>query len=260
MTTPARVLLPDSLLRAPIAHRALHDRAAGRIENSPSAIAAAIAAGYGIEMDLQLSADGVAMVFHDDRLDRLTAERGPVRERTAAELQAIALKGSEDRILTFRQVLDQVGGRVPLLVELKDQTDLKAGTDGRMEASVAASLAAYRGDVAVMSYNPDMVAEMARRAPAVARGITTSSYGPDDRGAIPEADCARLLAIADYDRVGASFISHEAADLARPRVAELKAQGARILCWTVRSPAEEAAARAVAENVTFEGYPAAIPA
>jgi hypothetical protein len=60
---------------------------------------------------------------------------------------------------------------------------------------------------------------------------------------MPEAMCAHFRAIPDYDATGSSFISHEAADLARPRVADLKAQGAAILCWTIRSPAEEAAAR-----------------
>ena len=97
MTIPTmtRVPLPDSFLRLPITHRALHDRAAGRIENSPQAIKAAVAAGYGIEIDLQLSKDAVAMVFHDETLDRLTAETGPVNARTAAELGRIALRGDE---------------------------------------------------------------------------------------------------------------------------------------------------------------------
>jgi glycerophosphoryl diester phosphodiesterase len=111
-----------------------------------------------------------------------------------------------------------------------------------------------------MSFNPESIAAMARLAPGVPRGLTTSAYDPEDWAPLPPAVCDRLRDIPDYDRVGASFISHEAADLGRPRVAGLKAQGARILCWTVRSPAEEAAARAVAENVTFEGYAAAIPA
>ena len=107
-----RVPLPQAFLRAPIAHRALHDRARGVIENSPSAIRAAVKAGYAIEIDLQLSSDGVAMVFHDDDLDRLTAERGPVAARTAAELGRIELKDSTDTIPTLAQVLDLVGGRV----------------------------------------------------------------------------------------------------------------------------------------------------
>ena len=257
---PPRVPLPEALLRLPIAHRALHDRAAGRVENSPAAIRAAIDHGYAIEIDLQLSADGVPMVFHDEELDRLTPESGPVNARPAAALQAIRLKDSADTIPTLAQVLDLVAGRVPLLVEIKDQTLTMGPTDGRLEAATAALLSAYRGDVAVMSFNPACIAHMARLAPALPRGLTTAAYDAESWAPLPPETCARLRAIPDYDATASSFISHEAADLTRPRVAELKAAGAAILCWTIRSGEEEAQARAVAQNVTFEGYLARIPA
>ena len=256
----SRVPLPESFLRLPIAHRALHDRTAGRIENSPAAIRAAVAAGYAIEVDLQLSRDGVAMVFHDEELDRLTDETGPVNARSAEDLGRIRLKDSADRIPTLAQVLALIDGRVPLLIEIKDQTLSMGPTDGRLEAATARALTGYRGDVAVMSFNPDSIAHMARLAPQLPRGITTSAYDPDDWAPLPPATCDRLRAIPDYDPTLASFISHEAADLARPRVAELKAQGAAVLCWTIRSPEAEAQARAVAGNVTFEGYAAQLPA
>jgi glycerophosphoryl diester phosphodiesterase len=255
-----RVPLPDSFLRLPITHRALHDRAAGRIENSPSAIKAAVAAGYGIEIDLQLSSDGVAMVFHDETLDRLTAATGPVNARTAAELGQIRLKGSTDTIPTLREVLTLIGGTVPLLIEIKDQSLVMGPTDGRLEAATARDLQGYTGDVAVMSFNPAAVAHMARLAPNLPRGITTSAYDPADWSPMPADICAHFRAVPDYDATGASFISHEAPDLARDRVAELKAQGARVLCWTIRSPESEAVARRIADNVTFEGYAAALPA
>lgn len=254
-----RVPLPAEFLRLPIAHRALHDRKAGRIENSPAAVRAAVEAGYGIEIDLQLSKDGVAMVFHDDELDRLTAEKGPVAHRTAAELGRIGLKGGEDRIPTLAEVLELVGGRVPLLIELKDQTMRLVQTDGALEAATAEALKGYDGAVALMSFNPHCIAHLARLAPERPRGITTAAY--DLKGWFPldRATRAHLRAIPDYDRVGASFISHEAKDLGRPRVAELKAAGAAILCWTIRSAGAEAEARQVADNVTFEGYAAALP-
>lgn len=255
----ARVPLPAAFLKAPLAHRALHDRAAGRIENSPAAIQAAIDAGYGIEIDLQLSADGVAMVFHDETLDRLTAETGPVSARTAADLARVRLKDGADCIPTFAQVLDQVAGRVPLLVEIKDQSLVMGPTDGRLETATARALAGYAGPVAVMSFNPAAVAHMARLAPGIPRGLTTAAYDPEGWQPMPAAQCARLRAIPDYDTTGSSFISHEAADLTRARVAELKAGGAAILCWTIRSPAEETAARRIADNVTFEGYLARLP-
>lgn len=252
--------LPAAFLHAPIAHRALHDVAAGRPENSRAAIRAAIAAGYGIEIDLQLSRDGVAMVFHDETLERLTPRQGWVRDLTAAELAAIPLKGGDEGIPTLAEVLDIVAGQVPLLIELKDQTLRMAESDGRLEAATAALLRDYTGPVAVMSFNPHMIAHMAAFAPDLPRGLTTSAYVPEEWEPIPPEVCDRLRPIPDYDRVQASFISHEAADLSRPRVAELAAQGAAILCWTIKSRQAEEKARRIAQNVTFEQYAAALPA
>jgi glycerophosphoryl diester phosphodiesterase len=254
------VPLPAAFLRLPIAHRALHDRAQGRIENSPAAIKAAVAAGYGIEIDLQLSSDGVAMVFHDEELDRLTDATGPVNARSAADLCRIRLAGSADTIPTLSQVLTLIAGSVPLLIEIKDQTLTMSETDGRLESATTEALKGYSGDVALMSFNPHSVARMARLAPQLPRGITTSAYDPADWAPLPAPVCDRLRPIPDYDATGSSFISHEAADLSRPRVADLKAQGAAVLCWTIRSPQAEAVARRVADNVTFEGYAAMRPA
>lgn len=255
-----RVPLPDSFLRLPIAHRALHDRSAGRIENSPQAIRAAVDAGYAIEIDLQLSSDGVPVVFHDEDLDRLTGETGPLNARTVAELGRIILTDSTDTIPTLAEVLALIGGKVPLLIEIKDQTLVMAPTDGRLEAATADALKGYKGDVAVMSFNPHSIAHMARLAPQLPRGLTTSAYQPDDWAPLPVQVCDRLRPIPDYGPTGSSFISHEGRDLARPRVADLKAQGAKILCWTIRSAADEALARKIADNVTFEGYLPPLPA
>lgn len=255
-----RAPLPADFLAAPIAHRGLHDKTRGVIENSLSAVRAALAHGYGIEMDLQLSRDGVAMVFHDDTLDRLTEETGPLRDRSAAELGRIRLKGSQDTIPTFAQVLAEVAGRVPLLVEIKDQSLVMSDTDGRLEAAAASDAADYPGPLAFMSFNPHSVAHLARLAPQIPRGLTTCGYDLAEWAPMTEAMAIPLRAIADYDRTEASFISHDATDLARPRVAALKAQGAHVLCWTIRSPQAEAEARRIAENVTFEGYLAAHPA
>lgn len=249
-----RAPLPDAFLRLPIAHRALHDRSQGRIENSPAAIRAAIAGGYAIEIDLQLSSDGVAMVFHDDDLDRLTDETGRVNRRSAADLGRMVLKDSIDQIPTLAQVLELVAGRVPLLIELKDQTLDLSPSDGALEVATAKVLRGYQGPVALMSFNPTMIARMAELLPDVPRGLTTSSYDPAEWHPVPPSTCDRLREIPDYDSVQASFISHQGDDLQSPRVAELKAQGAQILCWTIRSPVQEAEARKVAANVTFEGY------
>ncbi len=255
-----RVPLPENFLRLPIAHRALHDRAAGRVENSPAAIKAAVAAGYGIEIDLQLSKDGVPVVFHDETLDRLTDQTGPVNARTAADLGRIRLTGSTDTIPKLAEVLTLIDGKIPLLIEIKDQSLVMGPTDGRLEAATAKALQGYTGDAALMSFNPASVAHMARLAPHLPRGIITSAYDPDDWAPLPADRCAHFRAVPDYDATLSSFISHEAPDLARDRVAELKRLGAKVLCWTIRSAEAEALARKIADNVTFEGYLSPLPA
>lgn len=256
----ARVPLPDGFLTRPLAHRGYHDKAARRPENSAAAFLAAIAAGYGIELDVQVSADGQAMVFHDDTLERLTAMTGPVNVLAAAKLTKIVLSGSDETIPTLAQVVKLVAGRVPLLIELKDNLDTMLPGTGHLERAVARALTNYQGPVAVMSFNPHCVAEMARLSPDIARGITTEDYDPAKSAPIPESVCTALRDIPDYDRTLSSFISHKAADLGRPRVAELKSLGAIVLCWTIRSPEAEAKARQIAHNITFEGYPAVLPA
>ena len=256
----ARIPLPVAFLTTPLAHRGYHNKADRCPENSLSAFRAAIASGYGIELDVQLTVDGQAMVFHDETLDRLTTLTGRVDALTADQLGKIALRNSDDLIPSLDQVLALVAGRVPLLIEIKDQLDTMLPGSGGLEAAVAAALADYRGPVAVMSFNPHCVAAMARIAPTIARGITSDDYDPVKSAPIPEAVCADLRDIPDYDRTLSSFISHKATDLDRARVADLKAQGSSILCWTIRSAEAEAKARLIADNITFEGYPAALPA
>jgi glycerophosphoryl diester phosphodiesterase len=246
--------LPAAFFARPITHRALHDRANGRVENSLASIQAAIDAGYGIEIDVQLSRDGHAVVFHDDLLDRLTGQTGPVRARDLAELVTIPLTDDAGKIPTLPEVLAVVNGQVPLLIEIKDQDGAMGPNVGQLEKATATALADYKGDVAVMSFNPHSVAAMAQLAPQIPRGITTSSYLPEFWPEVPGDRREELREIPDYARTGACFISHEAYDLDRPRVAALKSEGARVLCWTIRSPEAEAKAREVAENVTFEGY------
>lgn len=248
------VPLPEPFLSRPIAHRALHDRAAGIPENSRAAIRAAVAAGYGIEIDIQPSADGVPMVFHDYDLGRLTGAGGPVVLQDAAALGAMRLLGTEETIPTLAEVLGIVAGRVPILIELKDQDGGLGPRVGPLERAVAAVLAGHEGPVALMSFNPHAVAVLAEAAPDRPRGLTTCAFDPADWPGVPASRCADLRGIPDYGRTGASFISHEAADLSDPRVGELARQGAAILSWTIRSAAAEAEARKVAQNITFEGY------
>jgi glycerophosphoryl diester phosphodiesterase len=251
--------LADRFLTLPIAHRALHDVTAGRPENSLAAIRAARDSGYGIEIDVQLSRDGCAMVFHDYDLARLTGEQGALGQRSAAELGEILLKGGNEPIPTLAQVVKTVAGRVPLLVEIKDQDGAMGADTGPLEQAVTADLHGYDGELAVMSFNPNAVATMQDLAPAIPRGLITDAYRAQDWPLLPGKTRDRLRAIPDFDAVGASFISHNARDLDRARVGALKARGVPILCWTIRSQVAEDQARQTADNITFEGYTAKIP-
>lgn len=251
--------LPAEFLRKPVAHRALHGLSDQCPENSRAAIRAALHHGYGIEIDLQLTADGQAIVFHDYDLGRLTAETGRVRGLTLAELSEVPLSGGDgETIPSFAEVLDIVAGQVPLLVELKDQDGALGPDVGPLEAAAARALSGYDGPVAVMSFNPHSVIEMARLAPDLPRGLTTERFDTQD-WPVPAATLDRLRGIPDFETAGACFISHQASDLDRERVAELKAAGVPILCWTIRSAQDEQIARQVADNVTFESYLADFP-
>lgn len=253
------MILPPEFLSAPIAHRALHDTEHGIPENSRIAVQRAMRAGYGIEIDVQLSSDGRAIVFHDDTLDRLTRATGPVAKRTARELSDLVLKGSEERIPTLSDVLELVAGTVPLLIEIKDQSGALGDGEGRLERAVAEDLKGYSGPVAVMSFNPHVMAAMRAHAPDLPRGLVTSAFIPSKWPQISPELCMRLRSIADFGRVGAVFVSHQWTDLGSPRIAELKANGTPILCWTVTTAQIEAEARRLADNITFEGYLPRLP-
>ncbi|MDU9003059.1 glycerophosphodiester phosphodiesterase family protein [Sedimentitalea todarodis] len=251
--------LPTAFLTAAIAHRALHDISQRRPENSRAAIRAAVAAGYGIEIDLQLTADAQALVFHDYDLTRLTDKTGPVRQLTAAETRQISLKhGDGETIPTLPEVVDIVAGQVPLLIEIKDQDGGMGPDIGPLERATAAALRGYRGPVAVMSFNPHSVDRMAELVPELPRGLVTCGFDPAE-WPLPVTTCERLREVPDFDAAKASFISHDKDDLASPRVAELREAGAPVLCWTIRSPIDEAEARRFADNVTFEGYLPPLP-
>lgn len=246
--------LPQVFLTTPIAHRGFH--APGVPENSLAAARAAIEAGYGIECDIQPAADGTPMVFHDYDMARLTGQAGFIARTSPADLAALRLTGSDEKIPTLAEFLDLVAGRVPLLIEIKDQ-DGRLGPDvGDLPARVAQALEGYDGPVALMSFSPDTVAAFHAAAPAVPVGLTTCDYAEADWPQVPAERREALSLIVDYDRVGACFISHSRGDLGNPRVDALRADGAAVLTWTIRSPEQEAEARKVAQNITFEGYAA----
>jgi glycerophosphoryl diester phosphodiesterase len=250
--------LPAALRSVPIAHRGLHARSRGVVENSRAAAEAAIAAGYGIELDVQRSADGEAMVFHDYELPRLTGAPGMVVDYAAAALGRIALRDGGETVPTLGEFLALVAGRAPLLIEIKDQDGALGPDVGPLEQRVAALLAGYPGEAALMSFNPHSVAILAEAVPDRPRGLATCAFDEAD-WSLPDYRRAELAALADAERTGAGFVSHDHRDLHNPAVARLKSEGLPILTWTIRDPVEELEARQVADNITFEGYRPLLP-
>jgi glycerophosphoryl diester phosphodiesterase len=246
--------LDPSFLTQPLAHRGLHNRAEGRVENSRAAVRAAVEAGYGIEVDIQPSADGVPMVFHDYDLSRLTGSDGFIASKTADALGQTELTNGQETIPTLAEILEIVDGRVPLVLEVKDQDGTLGPAIGALEEAIGTVIAGYAGPLALMSFNPNSVRVLGGIAPDVPRGLVTDPFRKENWPMVPPQRRARLALIPDALPLGVSFISHNRAFLDAAPVAALKARGVPILCWTVRSPEEDAAARRIADNVTFEGY------
>jgi glycerophosphoryl diester phosphodiesterase len=240
----------DWLVERPVAHRGLHGD--GLIENTLSAARAAVEANFAIEVDLQLSADGEVVVFHDDTLDRLTDATGPVAARTLAELKQIAIRGSNERIPTLQDLLDTVAGRTPLVLELKSNWD---GSD-KLAARTAKILTGYEGPVAGMSFDPRILIDLQKYAPGLPRGIVAERYydHPDwaPLGAARKSQFGNLLHIP---QTKPHFVAYYIRDL--PALAPLIARhllGMKLLTWTVRTDAERSKARRWANQMIFEGF------
>ncbi len=246
--------LPRAFIEKPLAHRGLHDASRDCPENSRAAVLAAIAHEYGIEIDVQLSRDDEAFVFHDHELARLTGEDGQIGETPANALADMRLLNTKETIPHLSDVLAIVGGRVPILIEIKNADESLTSTDGRLEAAVCRELEAYNGPVAVMSFHPESVKRCAVLAPRVPRGLVTGSFSAREWPDVPADRLGKLRAMSSLPETGASFVSHEWQDLVRDTVETVRNRGIDILCWTVRSKGEEVVARRHASNITFEGY------
>lgn len=241
------------LVARPIAHRGLHDLAAGVIENSASAAEAAIAGGFGIECDVQLTADGEAVVFHDFVLDRLTAESGTVVERKADALSAITLKGSRDGIPTLSAFLDLIGGRVPLVIEIKSRFDGNLALTRR----AVEVLAGYQSHpIVIKSFDPAIVTALRELAPEIPRGIVAmNAYDYGDYDSLSPARKHALANLLHFSESQPHFLSWKVADLesAAPYLCR-NALGMPLMSWTVRTPEERQRAKAFADQMVFEGF------
>jgi glycerophosphoryl diester phosphodiesterase len=171
------VRAPDWLTARPVAHRGLHDRARGIIENMPGAAAAAIDGNFSIECDIQLTADGEAMVHHDDALGRLTEGDGALLGLTSGQLRAIRFKDTSEQMMSLGDLCALAKGRVPIVIEVKSHFD----GDRKLVARMAQVLASYAGPVAGMSFDPDQVLALRETMPQLPRGIVAErSYSEAD--------------------------------------------------------------------------------
>ena len=243
---------PDWLLARPIAHRGLHDVARGIVENTISAAEAAIAGGFAIECDVQLSSDGEAVVFHDFILDRLTADHGKVEERSAAALGSMAVSGTADTIPTLSAFLDRIAGRVPVIVEIK--SDFSG--DDRLTRRTVDIVRTRSEPIAVKSFDPAIVNLVRQLAPALPRGIVGQSRyeGPEAEqlGDERRRSMTELLHWADTQP---HFVSWRKLDLPAPSPHLARTLGrAPVMTWTIRSEAERNAVQPHSDQIIFEGF------
>ncbi|TRD22612.1 glycerophosphodiester phosphodiesterase family protein [Palleronia caenipelagi] len=244
--------LPAHFIRRPFAHRGLHDKASGCIENSRSAFLAAVEHGYGIELDVQITRDGIPVVFHDPGLERLTGRIGWVADHTAAELREMVLTGGADVVLPLSEILAEFAPKAPVLVEIKALPEQDLAAIGSAVGDVVR--AAVRGgtEIAVMSFAPTCVQTLGKMPAHVYRGLTACPA--EDYAGRLSAELRQSLAQMDAWTDDLEFVSYDHRALNIPRIAELKERGASILCWTVTTPQQQGEAMKIADQITFESF------
>jgi glycerophosphoryl diester phosphodiesterase len=245
------VAAPDWLTARPIAHRGYHDRSRRRVENTMSAITAALARRFAVEIDLRLTGDEQVVGFHDSTLERLTEGHGRVDGLTLTALRTIRLHDSDDRIPTLDEILEEVAGRTPLVLELKSERS----RGGHLENAVARSLAGYAGPVAVMSFDPRSVSAMRHLAPHLPRGLVADRFASEEWPSLSACErfAGQHLLTAVY--VLPHFIAYDIAAL--PASAPLALRhffGLPLLTWTVKTPAERTVANRWADQIIFEDF------
>jgi glycerophosphoryl diester phosphodiesterase len=242
----------DWLTARPIAHRGLHKVSSGIVENTESAFAGAIIRTYGIECDLQLTADGEAIVFHDETLERVTERTGWVKNVSSRELKLVKFKHGTDRIQTLSELLEQVDGRASLVIELKSHFDGNTALATR----ALEVLANYTGAHCLMSFDPDMISAVAAQSPNTVRGITADRTTDPYYRMLPFARRMNMRHFEHLEKTRPHFISYHYRDLPFAPVQAIRAAGHPVITWTIRSKEEERQALRYSDQVTFEGYEA----
>ena len=237
----------DARLLCDYAHRGLHGD--GIPENSLAAFEGACARGFGIELDVQLSRDGEVMVFHDYTLVRMTGVEKKLCELTAAELGALRLADTDEKIPTLREVLSLVDGRVPLLVELKGESG-----DVSLCPRVAEILADYRGPYCIESFNPLLLRAMRRAMPDVFYGQLYTNLWREKKGNKKRSVLDLLLSVMLFNFwAKPNFIAYNEKyrDELCVRLSTKFYRAPRFV-WTVRSKENLQTAHRLAEHPIFE--------
>jgi glycerophosphoryl diester phosphodiesterase len=247
-------MLDRTAFLRPIAHRGLHNAKRGIIENTAPAFEAAIAKGYGIECDVRPAAEGLPVVFHDEGLSRLVAARGPVAKVTERQLQSLRHRVGGAPILTFTELLELVSGRVPLLVEIKSEWHPPQKS---FLGKLAATASAYRGPIALMSFDPAVMTVMRALAPNLPRGVISGSYigaGWWSRR-ISGKRAAALRDLLESGPVAPDFYAYDVNALPTPVTEYARlVQGLPLFTWTVRTAKQRRIAANFADAMIFEGF------
>ncbi|TYC63297.1 glycerophosphodiester phosphodiesterase [Rhodobacterales bacterium] len=247
---------PDlqAIFARPIAHRGYHDADNGIMENSPTAIARAMDRKFAIEVDVQETADGEALVFHDYTLDRLADGTGKVIDKSSDDLVRIPMKTGADNLWLLRDLLDAVDGKVPLVIEIKSL--LRRDAQGDFVRHVTDTVAGYRGPACIKSFDPDMLSIAKGRNPSVLRGIVADGANPGpDYVRYSRTDRFILRHLLHAPRTRPHFISYCVNDLPKAGPSLLrKVFGKPIMSWTVRTRDQREAADRYADQIVFEGF------
>jgi glycerophosphoryl diester phosphodiesterase len=223
----------------PYAHRGLHGGAI--VENSRAAFRGAMANGLGIELDVQAALGGDAYVFHDEDLERLTVASGSIAQKVGSELELIKLRGTEESIPSLATILQLVAGQVPILIEVKT----KGRSVGTLCLAVRRALEGYRGQIAVMSFNPEVGRWFHEHAPRIVRGLVVTEEGK-------KGITGRVQRHLSLWRARPDFLAYDIRDLPGSFPSAQRARGLKILTWTVRTAEQENVALACADEIIFE--------
>jgi glycerophosphoryl diester phosphodiesterase len=243
--------MTDWLTRTRYAHRGLFENTGPAPENSLAAFRAAIQNGYGVELDVQAAAEGAPVVFHDFTLNRMTGVEGKTVEKPVSALKKLKLGNSQETPPTLAETLEDVGGRTPLLIEIKTPY---GGRIGPLEARIAGLLADYAGPFAVQSFNPASVAWFVENAPGFVRGQIAQNFVSRPEPGMAWGQRLAWSKLWSSAQSQPHFVSYNVRDLPSPPIRDVRRMGVPLLCWTVRTPAQLAVARAYADSFIFEGF------